>query len=152
DIAKLPALFDPQATPEAFLSWLASWLGLQLDEDWSLAQKRQAIAHVCASYARQGTVQGLRQAVRDFAGVDGIFEEPLLNTNWGALPVLDQSDCQSSQPGVDVQWRAEKNSILGYTTMLPAEHPQGAVAGTTAVLDRSHLITDADFGEPLFSE
>ncbi len=36
--------------------------------------------------------------------------------------------------------------------MLAAEHPQGAVVGSTAVLNRSHLITDTDFGEPLFSE
>jgi len=152
NIAKLPALFDPQATPEVFLAWLASWLGLQLNEDWSVTQKRQAIANAYASYAKQGTVQGLRQAVKALTGVDVILEEPLLNTNWWALPIPDQSTCASSQVGTDTQWRAEENSILGYTTMLAAEQPQGAVVGTSAVLDRSHLITDAEFGEPLFSE
>jgi hypothetical protein len=33
----------------------------------------------------------------------------------------------------------------------PAE-AQGAVVGTTAVLDQSHLITDSDFGVPLFED
>jgi hypothetical protein len=36
--------------------------------------------------------------------------------------------------------------------MLPAAQPQGAIVGTTAVLDQSHLISDEDFGAPLFTD
>jgi hypothetical protein len=36
--------------------------------------------------------------------------------------------------------------------MLAPSQPQGAVVGTSADLDQSQLITDADFGEPLFSD
>jgi hypothetical protein len=34
---------------------------------------------------------------------------------------------------------------------LPAAEPGGAVLGMTATLDHSYLITDAQFGEPLFA-
>jgi hypothetical protein len=36
--------------------------------------------------------------------------------------------------------------------MLAAAQPQGAVVGTTAVLDQSHLITADEFGAPLFRD
>jgi hypothetical protein len=40
--------------------------------------------------------------------------------------------------------------VLGVTTMLAAAEPQGAVLGSTATVDRSHLIESADYGMPLF--
>jgi hypothetical protein len=36
--------------------------------------------------------------------------------------------------------------------MLAPAHAQGAVVGTTATLDQSHLITNEDFGLPLFED
>jgi hypothetical protein len=36
--------------------------------------------------------------------------------------------------------------------MLAPAHPQGAVLGTTATLDQSHLITNEEFGAPLFED
>jgi phage tail-like protein len=49
-------------------------------------------------------------------------------------------------------WQATENSILGVTTMLLSASPQGAVLGSSATLDHSHLITNEEFGAPLFSE
>jgi hypothetical protein len=36
--------------------------------------------------------------------------------------------------------------------MLAPAHPQGAVLGSTATLDQSHLITNEEFGAPLFED
>ena len=36
--------------------------------------------------------------------------------------------------------------------MLAPGHPQGAVLGATATLDNSNLLTNEDFGAPLFAE
>ena len=36
--------------------------------------------------------------------------------------------------------------------MLAPAHAQGAVVGTTATLDRSHLLTNEEFGVPLFED
>jgi hypothetical protein len=40
--------------------------------------------------------------------------------------------------------------MLGFTTVLAEANPQGAVVGSTATLDQSHLIAQEEFGAPLF--
>ena len=47
---------------------------------------------------------------------------------------------------------APAGGALGIDTVLAAAEPQGAVAGTTAVAGRSHLIANEDFGSPLFDD
>jgi phage tail-like protein len=138
-IAHLSHLFDPQAVPVEWLPWLASWLAFDLDENWSEAQQREAVAKALAMYAKRGTAEGLKEALHFFAGVDAHIEEPILHAGWWSLPTDEDS------PPLEAQ-----NSVLGFTTMLASAEAQGAVVGTTAVLDQSHLITQEEFGAPLF--
>lgn len=137
----LAALFDPAATPPEFLPWLAGWLALALPDAYDEARCRQAIAQAFASYARRGTVEGLRQAVREGAGVEVQVDEPILHTGWWALPP-DEAPTALEMEG----------STLGFTTVLVVAEPQGAVVGTTALLDESHLIADEEYGMPLFED
>jgi phage tail-like protein len=141
-IRSLPELFDPFAVRPEFLQWLAGWLALtELDGEWSDKRKREVIAKAFELYAKRGTVEGLRESLRFFAGIDGHIEEPLLQAGWWALPEDEDSSLESRQ-----------TSLLGFSTTLVAAEPQGAVVGTTATLDRSHLITDDEFGAPLFDD
>jgi len=153
-IAMLSLLFDPRVAPGEFLPWLAGWLALDLDEDWDEARQRQLIAKAFELYGRRGTVEGLRESLRLFAGVNAIIEEPIINAAWWSLPAEAQTcGCgKSTAKGKQKEWQATENSILGVNTMLPPAHPQGAVAGSSATLDYSHLITDEDFGAPLFDD
>lgn len=130
-IASLPALFDPAAARVEFLEWLAGWLAQDLKEDWSADHKRRLISEAYATYAWRGTAAGLRQRLLDYAGVQAHIIEPLMN--------------------VDL-WSLGETSTLGFDTMLASAEAQGAVLGTTATLDRSHLITNAEFGAPLFTD
>lgn len=136
-IADLPRLFDPAAAPREFLAWLGGWLALDLSEAWDDAQQRQLIADAFEIYAHRGTVEGLRLAVGRFAGI----EEPILQTGWWSLAG------NATSPPLEAA-----TSILGFTTMLAPAEAQGAVVGTTAVLDRSHLISQEEFGLPLFTD
>lgn len=138
---RLPRLFDPAAVPAEFLPWLAGWLALDLDEDWTDARKRRVIAEAFATYARRGTAGGLQQAVQLFAEVDVRVEEPLQHAAWWSLATDEDA------PPLE-----KENSILGFTTMLAPAEAQGAVLGTTAILDASHLISGDDFGVPLFED
>src|SRR6185503_4858023 len=56
----------------------------------------------------------------------------------------------TSRGSEEPAWQGTGNSVLGSTTMLAATHPQGAVVGSTATLDYSNLITNEEFGSPLF--
>jgi phage tail-like protein len=151
-IGRLPALFDPLAAPADYLPWLAGWLALQLEEDWDEATARRAVAEAFARYAQRGTAVGFRRALKDDAGVDVVIQEPILSAAWWSLPVPRGSAC-SGDPGTgETVWQAVENSVLGYTTMLAPAQAQGAVVGTSAVLDQSHLIPATDFGVPLFGD
>jgi phage tail-like protein len=153
ELASLPALLDAQATPKQFLAWLAGCLGLQLDETWTEAKEREVLGEIFKFYGRRGTPAGLRLALKLFAGIDAVIEEPLLAAEWWALPSTVDSCCdECATIRNQDSWQGTANSILGFTTMLAAAQPQGAVVGTTAVLDQSHLITADEFGAPLFRD
>lgn len=152
EIESLAQLFDPEVVPAEFLSWLAGWLALELDEEWDDLKKRRAIANAFEMYNRRGTARGLRETLRFVLGIDATIEEPILGAEWWALPGHSVS-CQceeSTNEGGEVSWVANENSVLGVTTMLAPAHPQGAVVGSTATLDQSHLISNAELGSPLF--
>lgn len=154
EIEYLPRLFDPRVTPKDFLNWLAGVLGLDLDENWNDEKQRQIIAEIFRIYGRRGTPAGLREILRIFAGVDAKIEEPIMQAAWWSLPGSTASCCRAcgSNSTDGGSWQATENSILGVTTMLAAAQPQGAVVGTSAVLDRSSLITVDEFGSPLFAD
>lgn len=141
EIADLALLFDPEAAPEEFLAWFGGWLALDVRDEWDEDQKRRAIAEAFAMYARRGTADGLRMALRRFAGVDVHIEEPLLQMAWWSLAPEEGASALETQ-----------NGVLGFTTMLAPAEAQGAVVGSTAVLDHSHLIRQEEFGIPLFEE
>jgi phage tail-like protein len=151
-INQLSRLFDPAGARPEFLPWLAGWFALDLDEDWDEAQRRRLIAAAFERYSRRGTAIGLRESLRLFAGVEAIVEEPILQAAWWSLPA-EQGSCKSDgKKSNEKLWDATENSILGFTTMLAPAHPQGAVLGSTATLDQSHLITNEQFGAPLFED
>ncbi|MFK0238345.1 phage tail protein [Streptomyces vinaceus] len=55
----LDAYVDAALTPEDFLPWLASWVGLVLDENLPADRQRELVAAAAALYARRGTRGGL---------------------------------------------------------------------------------------------
>ena len=135
-INTLPQLFDPWAAPnenapESWLDWLAGWLAFDLDESWSEAQRRQALADAFSAYGRRGTVESLRELIRLYAGATAHISEP---ARFASL------------------WSLGETSTLGFDTMTATAHAQGAVVGDTATLDQSHLIAEEDYGAPLFEE
>jgi phage tail-like protein len=153
-INNLPTSFDPQAARTQFLPWLAGWLALELDENWNEDTQRRIIAEAFAMYSRRGAVEGLREALHRFARVEAIIEEPIRNSAWWALPTVETScACEAKREQSDEKtWTGTENSILGVSTMLVSAEAQGAVVGTTATLDASHLITTEEFGAPLFED
>jgi phage tail-like protein len=135
-IDMLPRLFDPLAAPNvdapnSWLDWLSGWLAFALDETWSEPKRREALAEAFALSAQRGTVVSLRRLIELYAGATAHIEEP---ARFATL------------------WSLGESSRLGFDTMLAPAHAQGAVVGTTATLNQSHLIQDEDYGAPLFED
>ncbi len=137
----LPRLFDADAVPAPALSWLGSWLGLDVHEDWPESVQRRAIAEAMALSGLRGTAEGLRRAIALQAGVNVRIEEPILTAQWWSLA-----------PSADAPPADAEGSVLGLTTMLAPAAPQGAIVGATATLGGSHLIAGDQAGEPLFTD
>lgn len=140
-IRDLPRYFDPGTAPEGWLPWLAGWLALELPEEWAPDRKRRAIADAFAAYALRGTREGLRSSLRAWTGMDARIEEPIAMGGWWLLPDGSVTD------GDPV-----RGSRLGVTTVLAAAEPDGAVVGSTAVVERSHLQNGGAFGAPVFDD
>jgi phage tail-like protein len=77
-----PAYLDPDLAPEDFLDWLADWVALELDEGWTLSQRRQLIRHAVELHRRRGTRRGLAAHVRLLTG--------------GEVELTDSGGCSTS--------------------------------------------------------
>jgi phage tail-like protein len=136
----LAALFDPAAADPRFLPWLAGWLALELPGTWPTGRQRQAIADAFSSYASRGTAADLIQALHSELGLTALVEEPIVQSGWWALPDDDPSPAQAEL------------SVLGVSTVAAVAEPQGAVLGTTAVLDGSTLSPQEEYARALFAD
>ena len=140
EIEGLATLFDPAAADARFLPWLAGWLAAELPDSWDEARKRRTIAAAFASFAGRGTARGLVASLRAWAGIYSVVEEPIAQTNWWALPGEGCADPEA------------RMSVLGSSTVLAAGEPQGAVAGTSAVVDGSWLSAQDEYATALFTD
>ena len=139
-IAGLARLFDPAAAPPAWLPWLAEWLAADAPEGWPADRLRQLISEAFDHAGRRGTAAGLREALREDAGLSAVVEEPLRQMSWWALPDNDPSDAEAAL------------SVLGSGTVLAVGEAGGAVVASSAILDGSFLAPQDRFATALFAD
>jgi phage tail-like protein len=106
------AYLDPALTAEDFLDWLAGWMGIELDQTWSLERRRTLVLQAADLYRRRGTVSGLREQLEIVTGA--------------AVEVIDNGG---------VAWSRAPGAELPGT-------PQAAVTVRVAVDDRSRIDGD----------
>lgn len=63
------ALFDAEAVPDEFLSWLGSWFDLQFFTNWPSETRRTVLRQAIGYYRMRGTVPGLQQILRWHTGL-----------------------------------------------------------------------------------
>ncbi|AKB78407.1 NHL repeat domain protein [Methanosarcina horonobensis HB-1 = JCM 15518] len=74
-IEHIDRVFDADFAPPEFLSWLASWLAVPVDEDWSEEKKRLFIRHAASLYIKRGTREGLSESIELFTGIKPLIVE-----------------------------------------------------------------------------
>jgi phage tail-like protein len=60
----LPGYVDPWLAPTDFLDWLAGWVGVEIDEEWTVPQRRQIVSGAALMHRRRGTAAGIADVVR----------------------------------------------------------------------------------------
>jgi len=68
DISNVSDYFDPDIVLPGFLAWLASWLNLAVEEDWTDDKKRYFIKRAPVLYKQKGTRAGIEELVRLYTG------------------------------------------------------------------------------------
>lgn len=62
-VERIPEVFDPEHTPKEFLDWLAQWLDLGIEEEWSPAVKSKLISRAASLYQKKGRPDGLAEFI-----------------------------------------------------------------------------------------
>ncbi|MGH3695405.1 MAG: phage tail protein [Pseudonocardiaceae bacterium] len=81
----LDAYLDPWLTPGDFLPWLASWVGIELDETWPESRQRAIVAAAARLHCDQGTHRGLVEYLQLLTGGEVELIESG-GTRWSAEP------------------------------------------------------------------
>jgi phage tail-like protein len=102
----LDSYLSAELTPEDMLDWLARWVALPLDEQWTVPQRRAMIVRAVQDSRTRGTLASLRDQLRLLTGV--------------ALEVADSGGCVwSDDPGGDLPGSVA-NQVLVHA---PGEDP-----------------------------
>lgn len=88
-IDQLWQVFNPDSTRAEHLPWLAAWFALVVNPDWPESKLRSMLKGAFTTYLMRGTVDGLKQAIRDYAGVEANIVEGF---RLRRLPVLSSTD------------------------------------------------------------
>jgi phage tail-like protein len=71
-------LFDFHAIPAEYLDWLAGWVGLALDSNWTESTRRLVLSHAPQMFRQRGTRAGMIRDIRlglDPCPDDSLFEQ-----------------------------------------------------------------------------
>jgi phage tail-like protein len=105
---------DPGLAPEDFVDWLASWVGVDIDETWTLERRRQLVTDAVALYRVRGTAVGLAAHIRLYTGATPELEESggcaWSETAESALP-------GSAEPHIIVRLEVPDPSTINATTV-----------------------------------
>lgn len=89
-------LVDPRSTPPELLPWLASFLGLVLDERWPEDVRRQVIAEVACLFRFRGTVRGLTRFLELYTKTKVIIIEKFRVRGMGGAIVGESAELSSN--------------------------------------------------------
>jgi phage tail-like protein len=74
-VDNLALYLDPSTTPEPMLPWLATWVGISLDESWPLERRRALVKSAADLYRWRGTKRGLSEYLRIYTGHPPVISE-----------------------------------------------------------------------------
>ena len=131
-ISTIARLFDPKSTPANppdvpgtdFLAWLASWLGLALQNNWPVRRRRELVRQAHLLFAKRGTPEGLRLHIELYAGVRPQILELFRLRRWFLVNSGRLGDC-STVFGDSVMHRLQigANSKIGSFQLVDYGNP-----------------------------
>ncbi len=120
EISHVFKYFDPETSPQNFLTWLASWMKIALEEDWPEDKKRKFIQEASSLYKLKGTPSGIEKLIEIYTGKKPLIQElsrigkPMVLIGTGAFKLgLNSLLIETPVRG----FRLGDDSILGRTAL-----------------------------------
>lgn len=98
-IGQVDLFLDPRFAPEAFLTWIASWVGVDFPAGMSLAERRAVLPSLVELQGLRGTRKGLRDHIRLLTGIEPHITESRRGMVLGPTTVLGQETVLSGGGG-----------------------------------------------------
>jgi len=127
----IDAYLDPNLAPEDFVEWLAQWVGLVLDENWTLEKRRALVTGAVDLYRRRGTASGLAEQIRLFAGTNPDIVENGA-TAWSTV-------AESPMPG-----KPDPRLVIKLAVSDPSTIDRGRLEALVAAAKPAHLIAEVE--------
>jgi phage tail-like protein len=131
-ITDIARYFDPKATPanppnvggNDFLSWLAAWLGLSLQNNWPVRKRRELVRQAHLLCDLRGTPEGLKLLIELYTGFKPRILELFRLRRWLVVDGSKLGD-QSAVLGKDVMKRLQigENSRVGSFQLIDYGNP-----------------------------
>jgi phage tail-like protein len=146
---------DPKLAPEDFLDWIGTWVGVHVDETWSLERRRQHIQDAVALYRLRGTITALATHIKLYCGVTPVIEESG-GCTWSQTAMTPIPG--SPHPYVTVKLSVDRDSSINRNTVSriidesrPAHIPFGleiAIGGAAAAVEPTEIGGEAAADAP----
>lgn len=122
----LDSYFDPYLTPDDFLRWLGTWVAIAIDDQWSLARRREAVARAVEIYRLRGTAAGLGQQIEIYTG--------------GTVEIIENGGTAwSIDPGGELPGSARPLVVVRVHAADPKEVDVGRVDALVAAAKPAHV-------------
>ncbi|WP_250002264.1 phage tail protein [Actinoplanes sp. M2I2] len=118
-------LVDPAVTPVEALPWLASFLGLVLDDRWAEPARRRLIAEVNGLYRRRGTLGAIRRYLEIYLAGDRALDD---RARTPAPVLVEHYRLRGLGPDLGADPVGSGRSVLGAGLRVGAPYPDGEVA------------------------
>lgn len=131
----LPDYFDPYLAPEDFLEWMASWVGIELEEGWPIERRRAVVATAVEMYRMRGTVGGLRANLQVLTG--------------GRVEIADSGGVGwSRSPGAEMPGEALPRLAVRIRVHDPSSVPMDLVDQAVAAAKPAHVVHRVEVDRP----
>ncbi|CAG7640719.1 phage tail protein [Paenibacillus allorhizosphaerae] len=90
EIAGISKYFDVETSPEEFLKWLASWLGIAVNDLWTERQIRELIRQAPTLYRQRGTRKAIGDLLHIYTG-----SRPFIVEHFEIRKLLEKSEWKS---------------------------------------------------------
>jgi phage tail-like protein len=121
-IGAIPKYFNPRATPQHFLKWLASWLAVSVDENWPEGKSRKFIQEAYEYYKIRGTLKGLKVIIELFTGIT----PRIIEHHHAKRPMA-----------------LGKNAVLGVSSILGKADSKGLILGASSTIGE-FILSESD--------